>query len=220
MIHMGNVTWQENRQPVDQRSGANLESLEGIVATAPYLSPHSDLVALMVLEHQSQTHNAITAANFETREALHQTFEMNELLGREAGFISETSERRIGVMVERLVSHLLMCHEFRLTDPVAGTSPFAEEFMQRGVRDSQGRSLRDLDLQTRLFRYPCSYLIYSPSFDALPGEIRKRVIGRLKEILGAADESPGFAHLTAPLRREILEILAETKTEFGAQVAR
>lgn len=213
--HMGNQVFDEQEtHNADREAGANLESLEGIVSTGPYLSPHSDLIALMVMEHQTQMHNALAWANYETRKALYQSFQMNELLGREPGFISESAERRINAAVDRVLNYLLMCQEFQLEDPIAGTSGFAEEFAARGPRDARGRSLRDLDLKTRLFRYPCSYLIYSPAFDGLPDEVRSRIIVRLTEILEGQDRSPEYEHLTPTLRREILEILRDTKDEF------
>jgi hypothetical protein len=213
MRHMGNVISSEDdgRAKMDRDAGANVESLEGIVDTTPYLSRHSDLVALMVLEHQTQMHNAITAANYETREALHQSFQMNELLERPPGTISDSADRRIDAAAQRLVSHLLMCDEFELDAPVSGTSRFAEEFAAKGIRDSSGRSLRDLDLRTRLFRYPCSYLIHSRSFASLPDELRRRVFERLDAILSGEDDSPEFAHLDAPTRRAVAEILHATK---------
>jgi hypothetical protein len=104
-----------------------------------------------------------------------------------------------------------MCGEFTLQDEVAGTSDFAKEFPGRGPHDSQGRSLRDFDLQTRLFRYPCSYLLYSPAFDALPVEVLTRVTERLTGVLKGEDQSDDFAHLSAATRRQILEILQDTK---------
>ncbi len=214
MLHLGNRQYADSKQPIDERTSQNLETLDGIVSTQPYLSDHSDLVALMVLEHQTQMHNAITAASFETREALHQSYEMNEVLGREKDLVSDSARRRIETVAERLVSHLLMCDEFRLESPVSGTSGFAREFQERGIRDSRNHSLRDLDLQTRLFRYPCSYLVYSPSFDALPDPVRTRTIERVAEILLGHDDSDRFSHLTAEMRQGILEILVETKTEF------
>ncbi|MEZ6092603.1 MAG: hypothetical protein R3C05_32250, partial [Pirellulaceae bacterium] len=169
MRHMGNrlFTEEETRQP-DLEKGANLESLDNLISTEPYLSPHSDLIALMVLEHQSQMHNAIAAANYETRQALHQSFQMNAFLDREEGFISDSANRRIDASADRVLQHLLMLDALRLTDPITGTSGFADDFQSRGIRDQQGRSLRDLDLKHRLFRYPCSYLIYSEAFDGLP----------------------------------------------------
>jgi hypothetical protein len=217
MRHMGNTIFRENQRTGDFEAGANRTTLEGLVSTRPYLSPHSDLVALMVLEHQTQMHNAITFANFETRQALHQSYSMNGILERDSDFLSESTRRRIAAAAENVVRHLLMCDEFQLTSPVAGTSGFTTAFMQRGEkkRDSQNRSLRELDLETRLFRYPCSYLIYSPSFDGLPVEVREPIMSRLCEILESGDDSGKYAHLSAATRRAILEILRDTKPEFA-----
>ncbi len=211
MRHMGNVYFEEDDERGDRESGANLKALSDLISTKPYLSPHSDIVALMVLEHQTQMHNAIAAANYETREALFQMKHMNQLLDRDPDFLSESADRRISKAAERVVNHLLMCDEFALTDPVAGTSPFTVEFAQRGPSDSRGRSLRDFDLQRRLFRYPCSYLIYSPAFDALPAEVRDRVVVLLQDILEGKNQSPQYDHLTSLMRSEILEILDSTK---------
>ena len=215
MRHMGNITYDEDDTNGDREAGANRESLEGIVSTEPYLSPHSDLVALMVLEHQTQMHNAIAAANYETREAIHQSYQMNEFLERAPDYLSESALRRIASSADRVVHHMLMCDEFALTSPVQGTSTFAEEFSAKGIRDSGGRSLRDLDLNTRLFRYPCSYLIYSDAFDSLPDQVRSTIINQLTAILENKVDEPEFAHLTPAMRSEILTILRQTKPEFA-----
>jgi len=211
--HMGNATCREDAE-LDVESGANLQSLDKLVSTAPYLSPHSDLVALMVLGHQTQVHNAIAAANFETREALHQSYTMNALLDRAPNHVSESAQRRIQKVAERVVNYLLMCDEYPLESPVAGTSRFAEEFVARGSRDSQHRSLRELDLETRLFKYPCSFLIYSDAFQTLPAQVHGKILERLHEVLEGRDESPEFAHLSTSLRREILDILQATHPAF------
>ena len=71
--------------------------------------------------------------------------------------------------------------------------------------------MRDLDLTTRIFRYPCSYLIYSDSFDALPEPAREYVYHRLLQVLSGQDQSPDFARLSASDRQAILEILLDTK---------
>ena len=215
MRHMGNKIFKEGERNEKLDEGANLESLDELITTKPYLTPHSDIVALMVLEHQTQMHNAITAANFETRQALHQSFEMNKLLEREPDFISESAQRRINKVAAEVVKQMLMCNEFELEDAVRGTSRFATEFMARGRKDSKNRSLRELDLKHRLFRYPCSYLIYSPSFDGLPDEVRHRIIKAMLDVLGGREKTDDFAHLTPKLRREILEIIVETKPEFA-----
>lgn len=212
MRHMGNrVFTEENSVKSDREEGANTESLDGFIATAAYLSPHSDIVSLMVLEHQTQMHNAIAAANYETRHALYQSFQMNEILERELNHISDSADRRIDAAADRVLRYLLMCNEFQLRDTVSGTSGYAGEFSEKGIKDSKGRSLRDLDLKTRLFRYPCSYLIYSAAFDALPDEVRTRIDTGLLDILEGRNQSPTYAHLDMAMRREILEILKDTK---------
>jgi hypothetical protein len=99
---------------------------------------------------------------------------------------------------------------------VSGDPRFVEQFMSRAVRDWQGRSLRDLDLKTRLFRYPLSYVVYSAAFDALPRAAREAVYGRLAAILRGNDRSEAFASLSAADRAAILEILTATKPEFAA----
>jgi len=214
MRHMGNATFRENERSPDLNDGANRKTLNGLVDTKPYLSGHSDLVALMVLEHQTQMHNAITFANYETRQALHQSYSMNKLLERDPKHVSDVAKRRIDSAVERVIEHLLMCEEFRLADTVAGSSSFAADFTSIGPRDSKQRSLRDLDLKTRLFRYPCSFLIYSESFMGLPKHVKEPIVERLNQILKGEKESKAFSHLTPELRAAILEILQETHEDF------
>ena len=211
MRHMGNVLAQrKSPETLDREAGANATDLSQFVSVKPYLTPHSDLVALMVLEHQVQMHNFITLANFETRSALHHDDIMNDALDRPDDFRSDLTERRIHGVTEKLVRYLLFSKEYPLEAPVSGTSGFAEEFAARGPRDSKGRSLRDLDLQTRLLKYPCSYLIYSEAFTQLPTEAKTDVLKNLREVLTGKNSSPEFAHLSAEDRKAIYEILQET----------
>jgi hypothetical protein len=168
----------------------------------------------MVLQHQSQMHNAIASANYETRQAVYQAEQMNELLERAPGHLSETAERRINSAAERVLKHLLMCDEFTLTDPVAGSSQFAREFEAVGQKDSRGRSLRDFDLQTRVFRYPCSYLIHSDAFDGLPDLVRTKILEKLVNVLTRKDAGEEYQHLSPSMRQNILKILRDTKPEF------
>jgi hypothetical protein len=123
----------------------------------------------------------------------------------------ESSKANLDRSVEQMVEYMLFVDEAPLHDPVKGVSTFTETFPKRGPRDRQGRSLRDFDLQHRLFRYPLSYMIYSPIFDAMPAPARERVVRRLHEVLSGKDQSPQFAHLSADDRRAILEILRDTK---------
>jgi len=211
--HMGNVFVVDREHPerLDVKAGANLVRLVDRFPTAPYLTPHSDIVAQMVLAHQTQMHNLITLTNFQTRLALHAEAGKKGASGRSSGALSESARRQIERPAEELVRYLLFAAEAPLDDPIAGTSGFSEEFAARGPRDPRGRSLRDFDLQRRLFKYPCSYLIYSEAFDALPEPARDHVYRRLLEVLSGRDQDPAFARLSAPDRQAILEILLATK---------
>lgn len=216
MRHMGNAIALGEPPQLDRESAANVEKLDEFVSLQPYLSPHSDLVALMVLDHQTQMHNAIAAAQLETRIALHQCEEMNRILEREPGYRSESTTRRIEAAADRVVRHLLFHGEVRLESPIQGTSSFVTDFPARAVRDPAGRSLKDLDLQTRLLRYPCSYLIHSEAFAALPEEVLTKVLARTKEILDEGSTDPGYQHLTPAVRSELLAILGATTPWFPA----
>jgi len=218
MRHMGNTICKDDESTFDRDAGANEHDLSDKFRTAAYLTPHSDIVALMVLEHQTQMHNAIAAANYETREALHQSYQMNEILDRPKDHISESGHRRIASSANRVLQYLLFCDEFKLTDQVTGSTSFTEDFTARGKPDSAGRSLRDFDLRTRLFKYPCSYLIYSAAFSGLPDQVRSQVLSRLADILEGQDNSPAFAHLTNDIRRDILQILRDTMPEFKSHL--
>jgi hypothetical protein len=210
--HLGNLIARPRSEPetVDNSAGMNRTSLDDRFDTGNYLSGHSDIVALMVLEHQADAHNYITRANFLTRQATHYQQTLNRELGEPADRVWDSTKSRIKNAGEPLVEYLLFCDEAKLTSPIQGTSGFAEEFVERGPRDSHGRSLRDLDLVTRMFKYPCSYLVYSPSFAALPTEVKSYVSRRMQEVLSGRDDSPKFAHLSAADRQAIREILDET----------
>ncbi len=214
--HLGNliVSGKQVREPVDNTAGHNVTDLRGLLKTSAYLTPHSDLIALMVLEHQAETHNLITRANFTTREALHAETRLNKDLNEPEGHRWQSTTTRIQSAGNELVKFLLFSGEAALTAKLQGTSSFAAEFTARGPRDPQGRSLRDFDLERRLFKYPCSYLIYSRSFDALPREAKDFVYRRLWEVLSGTDKSKDFAHLTDTDRASIREILIATKPDL------
>jgi len=216
MLHLGNqvVPNFEAVEHLNLKPGANvtdLSTLQTRIRTQPYLSPHSDLIALSVLEHQVAMHNQLTASGYDARFAIHDVSVMNRILDRPAGYRSESTLRRLNSAADRLIRCLLYVDEFKLTSPITGTSGFTDDFAARGPFDRAGRSLRDFDLQRRLFRYPCSFLIYSPQFDALPAPLRTRVYSRLLTILQGRDSSGTFGHLSRKTRQAILEILIDTK---------
>ncbi|MBX3442506.1 MAG: hypothetical protein KF774_08860 [Planctomyces sp.] len=221
MRHMGNVTSPDRKAPeeIDREQGANRSDLSPLFDVGHYPTPHSDIVALLVLEHQTQMQNAFTAANYEARHAAWYDGIMNDALDRPDDFQSETTGRRIASASEKIVRGLLFSGEFALTAPIQGTSAFAEEFAARGNRDARGRSLRDFDLDRRLFKYPCSFLIESKQFSALPQSVRDQVDRRLEEILNGRDESGRFAHLSEDDRAALREMIPALRADRPATEA-
>jgi hypothetical protein len=217
-VHMGNAVVRDRQHPdqLETENTQNVQDLTGRFDVADYLTPHSDVVALLALEHQTHMTNLITRVGYEARMALHSQAAIDKALGRTEGGMSESTTRRINLAADELVEYLLFTDEDLLTEPIEGTSGFTASFPREGPRDRKGRSLRDLDLKTRLLKYPCSYLIYSDAFDRMPVEARERVYRRLWEVLTGADKSTKFARLTADDRRAILEILLDTKKNLPA----
>jgi hypothetical protein len=215
--HLGNLTFTgtAKAEKPNRDAGANIADLRRRFLASLYLSRHSDIVALMVCEHQTYLQNLLTQANYQTRIALDYERRLNRELGRPEGTRWESAIARIRSVNERLLQGLLFAGEPALTDPVRGTSGFEAQFPRPGPRDRQGRSLRDLDLKRRLFRYPCSYLIHSEAFEELPSPAKEYIFTRLLQILNGEDRSKTFAHLSAEDRRAILEILLDTHRGFS-----
>lgn len=200
--HMGNtiVDAGETRRSLVASGPLNVRTLEGAADLQGYPGAASDVVALAVFDHQTRALNLLTRLGWEARAAAHE--------GRVA---LETPAVR--ELVQETVEYLLFAGEAAMPGGLAGTSGFTAWFSARGARDTQGRTLHALDLTTRLMRYPCSYTIESPAFDALGDDVRAAVWQGLARVLTGADTSPAFAHLSAGDRRAIAEILRDTKPE-------
>jgi hypothetical protein len=200
--HLGNVAVSHvPKSYVRAEVAPKLTTGAGTFDTAPYLTPHSDVVALMVLNHQLHAMNLMTRLGWESRIAAHDS-------SKPTGAVKPSDVRDTA---RELVDYLLFVDEAPLATAVQGSSPFAQEFGNRGPRDGKGRSLRDFDLTKRLFRYPCSYLIYTEAFDALPADARALVYERLWEILSGRETDKVYWRLSVADRRAIVEILRETK---------
>jgi len=195
--HRGNLIGQAAfaRQQREPNYLGNLTDLSRFFETSRYPEPTSDIVALMVLEHQTHMHNFITRLNDEATLMLHTYGHVNYLKSVEESFLK----------------YLLFTEETPLTAPIRGNSGFTRTFENLGPRDHLGRSLRQFDLRTRLFKYPCSYLIYSEAFDRLPEKMKEQIYGRLWGILNGRDDEIELQRIPRSTRRAILEILLETK---------
>jgi hypothetical protein len=208
--HMGNQIATDEAGTLDLNAGANVTDLKQFLAPGAHLTPHSDLVALMVFEHQVRITNLITRVGWEARMALADHAALR--LPNEPW--SESTRRRIEGPAEVLVRSLFMLDEHKLTAAVAGTSGFSEGYSARGPRDRRKRSLYQLDLSKRLYRYRFSPLIYSEHFAGLPPEVHGYIYQRVRDVLTGRDRSADFASVSSDERAAILEILKETLAGF------
>lgn len=175
---------------IDYAAGQNVTDLSRFFDTGRYLEGTSDIVALMTLEHQVGFTALATKLN------------------------APSDPDYIEDMVRDLVDYMVGADEEVLSAPVEGVSSFSRTFPQRGPRDAQGRSLRDFDLRTRLFRYPLSFMVYSPAFDALRPELKDMVYRRLVEVLTGQDPEGKYARFANGDGQAALEILAATKPDL------
>ncbi len=195
--HRGNLIGRDEFMKAADKPNwrGNVTDLSRFFDTSKHLEPSSDIVALMILEHQAHMHNYIIRLNFETQQMM-----------KWYGHI-----RYLNSQMEGFLRYLLMTEEVPLTSPLKGREDYVKWFESKGPRDSKGRSLRDMDMQTRMFKYPCSFLIYSTAFDNMPEIIRLEIYRRLYDVLTGKNTSEDFAELSKADRRAILEILIETK---------
>lgn len=210
--HMGN-------QAAGKAPEADVTDLRRLLDVSPYLTGHSDIVALMALAHQTHVHNLIARANWSSRAALADERQLRAEIGGLSSAPLKSTMARIEAAVDPLVDGLLFVGEAPLAAPVAGTSTFAADFAARGPRDRRGRSLRELDLKRRLLRYPCSYLIYSRAFDGMPELARNAAYRRIWEILSGRTGVRSATNATPEERKAALEILIDTKPEFAAWIS-
>jgi hypothetical protein len=201
--HLGNMVIKSlaDFEELEELRVGNVETLDALFDVKPYLTNRSDIVALLVLQHQVDVQNLITRLSYDARTPGDEQAEL----------VAETTDR--------LLRTMLFAGAVEYTAPIAGQPEFQAQFLSRAVRDAQGRSLREFDLTRRLFRYPLSYLIHSRAFDALPEEAKRGFYERLDAVLTGADRSGDYSHLSAEERTAIREILRDTKPDYAASIA-
>lgn len=188
-------------------------SLDGHVDTTGYLSNHSDIVALLTFTHQTRGMNLLGRIGWEARVAAYQQQRPG---GPALTPPNVTADLPVPLAdaARELVDYFLFVNEAPLAAPVRGASGFAERFEAEGPHDRQGRSLRQLDLKTRLLRYPLSYLVYAEVFDALPAEAKDAIYQRLWRVLSGDEKDARYRRLSPGDRQAIIEILRDTKPDL------
>jgi hypothetical protein len=211
--HLGNTDLDRLYDTPPPAGTSNWPSLDGKFDTSGYLTRHSDIVALMVFEHQMHMMNLLTRIGWEARVAEYRQ-SVTPAQARTSGDDPSDLPVPVDEAAKEVVDYMLFVDEALLPEPIRGSTTFTTRFSAEGPRDRQGRSLRQLDLQRRLLRYPCSFLIYSPQFEQLPSLARTAIYRRLWQVLSGQDRAPAYAGLTAGDRAAIVDILRDTKPDL------
>ncbi len=221
LLHRGNVIATENSDntcDLPFEKGANITDLSTLFDTSPYPRKQSDIVALMVLEHQTFVQNVLTKANHTSLRAMH----MQTSLQKELGEIVQkeptgTARRIIDHCADDVIEALFFKDEAALPEGgIEGDAAFPMAFSKRVPRTTDGRSLKDLQLLTRLFKYRCSYMVYSLTFRSLTAPLKQTVLARMKAVLTGQELTGVFDYLGARERQSISRILDETRVFEGS----
>ncbi len=194
--------------PAEQRP----DELSAFFNPSEYLRPTSDVVALMVCEHQMAMQNSLTRAAFMGRKmiayqhGLQKTFKEPET--DEPTYDSVKSV--FASAVQDVIDRLLFRNAAPLPAGVDGSAEFRKTFAAGAPRSAAGHALKDLQLKDRIFSQRCSYLIYSASFRALPVTLKVRILDRLQAALRSRDPKDRYAYLGAEEKQRIYDILIET----------
>ncbi|MFM1885520.1 MAG: hypothetical protein RL026_677 [Pseudomonadota bacterium] len=210
--HLGNrsIDGDPTLAALDDALRSNLRSLEQVIDTRPYITPFSDVVALMVLEHQTQVHNLLTRAAYKSRALLHRLERQPAADSRPWTDLPPRTQALLKPMFEPVVRALLFAEAIEFSEPLSGTSGFQQRFAREGPLDPRGRSLRDLDLQSRLFRRPLSYMVQSAAYRQLPRYARDYIDARIENALAGQDPGLAGSRWSVAERREALEIWRAT----------
>ena len=211
--HRGNVISTERADQLDfTPSAARPDGLAAFLDSSPYLKATSDIVALLICEHQMSVQNSFTSAAFAIRRlityqhSLQKTF--NKPLTDEPAY--ESVQNVLRSSVQDVVDRLLFRQAAQLPAGIAGDAAFQVAFSSGAPRTAGGHSLRDLQLGEQLFAQRCSYLIYSESFLALPELLQRGILDRLQSALLSRDPADRYAYLPGAERQRIYDILLET----------
>lgn len=166
----------------------------------------SDLLPQLLQEHQVGFVNRVVEAGYRAR--THRHTDRDDL--------TPAHREELDQQAHLVVRYLLFADEAALPDGgVSGSDTFQADFLKTR-RAVGGRSLKDLDLETRLFRYRCSYMIYSPVVTGLPPEMKGRVLAQLDRALDTDRNDSDSAHLPAAEKQEIRTILKGTLSDLPA----
>ena len=209
--HMGNaVAYRTNNNELKLKKFTEDLGLKRILKESNYPHPGSDVAALLIFDHQVGIHYELVEAAYRARQSLFNN-------KKSSVQNNESINKSISSIADDLVPHILMRDEIKLGEKILNPneeSDFIRVFSERGIKDSKGRSLRDLKLKDTIFKYSCSYMIYSKSFVSLPDALKSAVFKRIKDILNNRIKTKEYDYISSETKMELLEILNETVPGF------
>jgi hypothetical protein len=203
--HLGNQTFSSAQKPMPKRSA--WMDLKGRVPLELYPCGTSDIVALLVLEHQCHAHNLLTSARMNYERACYLAKSIAPDDDPDLGSAGRVADQA----AQRIIDWFLFRGEAALGDDgVTGHEDFLRAFAALVPASKNGDSLADFQLNTRIFKNRCSYMVHSEAFQGLPPSVRKRVMERLKQVIDHPPANDAYADIKASERRRIGQILRDT----------
>ena len=212
--HMGNSIASRNDGGLDliRDDAVGQKGLRHLLDVSKYPVATSDVTALLVLDHQVSMHFKLMEGAYIVRQAIYDAARKGKGISSDP---PESLTKALNLAAEQIVNHLLFADEASIGGkPTRGDGVFVKSFLSRRVADSKGRSLRDFNLEDRIFQYRCSYMIRSRSFSGLPTALRKSIFRRLHEVLASKIALKDYDYFLPGERSVILEILNETLPGF------
>lgn len=207
--HLGNLTFPPGGKPDRKQRAPQISDVSGQLDASVYPVATSDIVALLVLEHQCQVHNLLTAASYRYRKAawMAKIFSPDSKDSIELRKIAADDAKAIAAA-------LLFKDAASLGEGVEGSEAYQLAFTGNYPKTKDGETLAEFHLGDRLFTNRCSYMIYSRIFSDLPEPLKTAIAARLRAILTSEHPLPEYSYIGKKERARITAILEETWPPF------
>ncbi|QTN31363.1 hypothetical protein HZ994_03130 [Akkermansiaceae bacterium] len=206
MPHLGNRTFTEDGGSHPDR--AEMDDLRSEIDVTRYLRPTSDIVALLVLEHQCRMHTLLNAASMNYRRSRHFSGIIDPSADPDKGSAGSVAES----WAEKITDCMFFKDEADLGEGVEGNAAFQNALIARYPQTAKGESLADFRLYGRIFKRRCSFMIYSDAFRSLPPTVKSLVLAKMRVALAGGDQRIDW--LAASERKRIAAILEETLPDW------
>jgi hypothetical protein len=175
--HLGNKVFKSKKEVVqDFFRDASGTTTAAPYATDRYLVPDSNVMALLILEHQIEFYNALTRANFQFQKLRWERQLANDSTGEKPP--PSKSQLALERSLDSVLDSLLLVGTTEEFIDADISTTFAMEFASQGKSETE-RSLRRLQSSTLVNEYGISHLFFSSILSELPEEFQSELTGRL-----------------------------------------